>query len=300
MNYVRRVVLAAVVAAFYPGYTLADLDTITPPGTGLVWAGCGVTKTAFMAELAAAYEKKAGIAIELKGGGATKGIRDVAKKKINIGGACRTAMEFDADERYVRQIPVAWDAIVFIVHNDNPVNDINIAQIRDIYNGKITNWKQVGGNNETIELYVRESAISGVGQTLRELVFNDYDKKFTNKAHVVKSSGPAEKAVTESPRAFTATGVSSARRQNVKILRVNGVEPTFEHIKNGDYMLYRPLYLVTRMNENNPEVLDFLNFATSPEGKEVIRHTGTVPYADALNLLSKHYLQYLGAISSGL
>ena len=300
MKHVHGALLFACVISTFPAYARAELDSITNAETGLIWAGCGVTKTAFMAELASAYEKKTGTHIELKGGGATKGIRDVAKKKIDIGGACRTSMEFNTDERYVKQIPVAWDAIVFIVNKNNPINDISIAQVRDIYNGKITNWKMVGGNNEPIELYVRQSKISGVGQTLRELVFNDYDKVFTRRAHTVKSSGPAEQAVEESPLAFTASGISSARRRNVKILSVNGTLPDFDHIRNGDYMLYRPLYLVIRMGERNPKVLDFISFATGKEGMEVIRKTGTVPYADALNLLSKRYLQYIGAISSGL
>lgn len=292
MSLFHRLLAAALMLFFLPvSFSYAALKTISGESEGLIWAGCGITKKAFMKELASAYEKKTGVKIELQGGGATRGIRDVQKGKINIGGACRATIEFNSKERFVKQIPLAWDAIVFLVNKKNPVSDITIQQVRDIYDGRITNWKQLGGADAKIELYVRKSPISGVGQTLRELVFHNPDKNFTSKAHVVKSSGPAEKAVVKNPYAFTASGISSARRRDVKLLGVHGVEPTFETIKDGSYMLYRPLYLVTKMVEANPLVNDFVKFATSDEGTDIIRSTGTVPFTDALNLLSKQFEQ---------
>jgi len=278
----------------------AELKSISMASGSLVWGGCGITKKAFMAELAKAYEAKTGVHIKLQGGGATKGIRGVSKGTIDIGGACRASMEFQNEERYVKQIPVAWDAIVFVVHKSNPVDNITMKQVRDIYNGKIVNWSQLGGMDAPIDLYVRKSKISGVGQTLRELVFNDTEKEFSTTAHVVKSSGPAEKAVEKAITAMTATGVSSARRRNVKILKVEGHEPSYENIKQGKYMLYRPLYLVTKLTVKNPLVKDFIKYATSEEGMKIIRKSGTVPYTDALHLLSKHFQQYDKAIASGL
>jgi len=278
----------------------ADVQPISKSAETLIWGGCGITKKAFMAELAKAYEAKTGVHIVLQGGGATKGIRGVSDGSINIGGACRASMEFHKDERYVKQIPVAWDAIVFVVHKSNPVDNITMNQVRDIYNGKIVNWSQLGGKDAPIDLYVRKSKISGVGQTLRELVFNDIEKEFTPRANVVKSSGPAEEAVEKIATALTATGVSSAKRRNVKILKVEGHEPSYDKIKQGKYMLYRPLYLVTKLSVKNLLVKDFIKYATSEEGKKIIRKSGTVPYTDALHLLSKHFRQYEKAIASGM
>jgi phosphate transport system substrate-binding protein len=295
------ITLVAVAVLFIsPLNSRAELRTISKPSEGLVWGGCGITKKAFMSELAKAYEAKTGTHIELQGGGATKGIRGVSKGTINIGGACRASMEFNNKERYVKQVPVAWDAIVFAVHKNNPIDNITMKQVRDIYEGKITNWSQLGGKDAPIDLFVRASKISGVGQTLRELVFHDTEKEFTSKAHVVRSSGPAEKAVEKTITAMTATGVSSAKRRNVKIISVEGHQPSYENIKAGKYMLYRPLYLVTKLNVTNSLVKDFIKYATSEEGKKIIRRAGTVPYTDALHLLSKHFQQYDKAIASGL
>lgn len=266
----------------------------------LIWAGCGITKKAFMSELAKAYEAKTGIQVKLQGGGATKGIREAVKGTIHIGGACRAAMEHHDIERFANQIPVAWDALVVIVHPDNPVSNITFKQLRNVYLGKITNWNQLGGHNAPIKLYIRRGKVSGVGRTLRELVFANYRQGFTSRAIVVKSSGPAEKAVQSNLNAMTTTGISSAKRRKVKMLKLEGKSPTFENIQKGEYMLYRPLYLVIRYGETNPMVISFIDFATSFEGQEIIRSVGTVPYMSALPLVMKQIEQYKIATAAGL
>lgn len=263
------------------------------------WAGCGITKKAFMKELAKAYEKKTGIKVNLSGGGATKGIRKAATGEIDIGGACRVAIENHPAERTAYQIPVAWDALAVIVHKNNPVNGITFKQLQGLYLGKITNWKQLGGRAAPIELYIRRGKISGVGRTLRELVFANFDQVFTGK-YVVKSSGPLEKGIQKNIRGIGVTGISSAKRRNVKILQLEGKSPTYENIKSGKYLLYRPLYLVTQGSKSPLKVKKFITFALSREGMAIIRKAGTVPYADAVGLVMKQIEQYERATNRGL
>jgi phosphate transport system substrate-binding protein len=258
----------------------------------ILWGGCGITKKAFMAELAKAYTKKTGIKVNLQGGGATKGIRNAMKGSIDIGGACRPIMPGHAEERGAYQVPVAWDALAVIVHKSNPVNTISTQQLRDIYLGKITNWNQLGGWDAPIELYVRRGKFSGVGRTLRELVFANYDQEFPAATHVVKSSGPLEKGIVKNKLGFGTTGISSAKRRDVKLMQLNGKDPSYEHIKSGEYVLYRPLYLVTRGKATSDQkVKDFITFALSREGREIIRKAGTVPYSDAIGLVMKQIEQ---------
>lgn len=261
----------------------------------LTWAGCGISKNAFMAEMAAAYEKKTGVKIDFQGGGATKGIREVSNHKVDIGGTCRHLIEDPAsmlvhsEERRVQLTPVAWDALVAIVHKDNPVSTITLEQIRKLYTGKVTNWKELGGNDAPIELYVRKGKISGVGRTKRELIFNNYEQEFVAK-HVVDESATLEKDMVSNPNGVGMTGVSSARKlgASAKILKLEGKEASYENIKNGQYILYRPLYMVTHMQDKNPEVKKFLTFVMGEEGKKVMRSVGTVPYEDAIGLWSKY------------
>lgn len=258
----------------------------------LTWAGCGITKKSFMAELATAYQAKYGTEIVLEGGGAAKGIRRVGDKSVNIGGACRPKLPGNVAELSTQLNPVAWDALVVIVHPDNPVSDITIDQVRRVYEGEIKNWKELGGRDQPLELQIRKGKQSGVGRTFRELAFGDLDKDFVaNTVH--KSSGPLEKAVEANPNAIGVTGVSSARKRSVKLLTLQGREADYENIRSGEYLFYRPLYIAH--NPANPrydEVKQFIDFAHSREGREIIRRQGAVPYLDALNLIRKQREQW--------
>jgi len=281
----RVIKIAALSCAFL-------VTSISQAAEPLHWAGCGISKKSYMAELATAYEAKYGVKIVLEGGGAAKGIRRVGDKSVEIGGSCRPKLPGNPKELSTQLNPVAWDALVVIVHPSNPVTNINLSQVRDLYEGKITNWKQLGGKDQPVELQVRRGKVSGVGRTLRELAFGDFDKDFVASA-VHKSSGPLEKAVESNPNAVGVTGVSSARKRNVKILTLQGKEPSYENIRSGDYLYYRPLYIAH--NPASPryaEVKRFIDFAHSREGRAIIRKQGVVPYLDALNLIRKQREQW--------
>jgi phosphate transport system substrate-binding protein len=290
-------------------FTLGISASIFAPATSaesqkLTWAGCSISLNAFMAEMANAYKKKYGVEVDIKGGGATKGIRQTASGEVKIGGTCRHVIEDPVtlntlpEERRVQLTPVAWDALVVIVHKDNPVDNLTLDQIRGIYTGRITNWKELGGRDAPIELYVRKGKISGVGRVLRELVFNDYDQEFVAK-HVVEESARLERDIVTNPNGIGMTGISSARKiaDIAKILKLEGKEPSYENIKNGDYLLYRPLYMVTPLQNPDPEAKRFLEFVMSEEGKAVMRRVGTVPYEDAIPLWLKYLDQQNKALA---
>ncbi len=273
----------------------------------LTWAGCSISKNAFMAEMADAYQKKTGVTIDFKGGGATKGIRQVSSREVRIGGTCRHIMEDPKsnmtirEERRVQLVPVAWDALVVIVHKDNPVDNMTLDQLRDLYKGRITNWKQLGGKDAPVELYVRTGKISGVGRTLREILFANYDEEFVA-THVAEESATLEKDMVTNPNGVGMTGISSARKLTgvAKILRLEGKEPSFENIRDGKYLLYRPLYMVTHLQDNDPEVKRFINFVMGSEGKEIMRRVGTVPYEDAISLWLKYIEQQNKALTRAM
>jgi phosphate transport system substrate-binding protein len=295
MKFVNK--LLAVVAGSV--FAVVGVQAATAQPSMINWAGCGITKKAFMQELAIEYEKRTGTKVNLAGGGATKGIRKAAAGEIDIGGACRTSLTDHPEERRAHQIPVAWDALVVIVNKDNPVSNITFQQLQQVYRGEITSWKQLGGSDAPIDLYVRRGKLSGVGRTLRELVFHNFDQDF-KAAYVMKSSGPLEKGIVKNANGIGVTGISSAKRRDVKILQLDGHAPTYENIKTGNYVLYRPLYLVTRLGARNTPGRDFIRFAVSREGQEIIHRQGTVPYAEAMALVMKQLDQYEEALEKGL
>ena len=251
----------------------------------LRWVGCGISKKAYLVALAKAYEKKTGVVIDVQGGGATRGIREVAAMSADMGGSCRRRIFSAEEERGITQVPVAWDALVVIVHKKNPVKNVSMDNLRKVYLGEITNWRQLGGNDAPIELFARKGKISGVGRTARKLLFNNYKQEFAA-SKIFPSSGPLEKELANNPNALAISGISSARKRNVKILKLNGKSPSYENVKAGDYLLYRPLYLVYNENSAHVDVIkDFIRFADTEEGRDVIRSNGTVPYLEALNLM---------------
>jgi phosphate transport system substrate-binding protein len=208
----------------------------------------------------------------------------------DIGGSCRRRIFGIEEESGITQVPVAWDALVVITHKNNPVKDISLDNLRKVYLGEITNWRQLGGNDAAIELFARKGKISGVGRTARKLLFNDYEQEFAA-TRIFKSSGPLEKEVVANPNALAISGISSVRKRDVKILKLDGKSPSYENVKSGNYLLYRPLYLVYNENSRHADVIkDFIRYTDTEEGRDVIRSNGTVPYLEALNLM-KNKLQ---------
>jgi phosphate transport system substrate-binding protein len=274
------------------------LIILTLPSYALTlnWAGCGITKKAFMSDLAIAYEKKTGIKIEIEGGGDSKGIQRISKKEVDFAGTCRFRVEQDnISSSLIDFNPVAWDALTVVVHKSNPVESLTLKQLRDIYTGKITNWSALGGQDQPLELLVREGKISGVGHTIRKLLFNDPFLDFKGSV-IYKSSAPLEKAVEENPNAIAMTGISSARKRNFKILQLEGKDASVENILKGDYLLYRPLYIITNKNSENLKVVkQFISFAHSRQGREIIRKNGCVPYLEALHLSNQQLHQWKAA-----
>ncbi|MDH5190665.1 MAG: substrate-binding domain-containing protein [Gammaproteobacteria bacterium] len=266
----------------------------------LTWVGCGITKKAFMNELAAAFSQESGIQINIQGGGATRGIRETAAGKVDMGGSCRYKMESSDLEKGAILKPVAWDALVVITHPDNKVNNITLDQLRGVLEGRITNWKQLGGSDSNIKLFAREGKMSGVGRTLRKLVFANYNKEF-EASQFFKSSGPLEAAVEKDKDAIAITGISSARKLKAKILQLEGKTPDYQNIVNGSYILYRPLYLAVNAAGKNAKVVDsFYKFTHSPKGKNILRDNGAVPYLDALSLVMKQVEQDERAMGRGV
>jgi phosphate transport system substrate-binding protein len=284
LNRVLLVLLPVLTLQSMP--TAAQDNTIPWTDDTISWAGCGITKKAFMSELAGGFEQKTGIKINLEGGGATRGIRGAVSGEVDFGGSCRLNLPLhDSSEYYVKLHPVAWDALVIIVHPSNGLQSVSNEKLKQIYLGEITNWKDIGGSDAPINLYVRQGKISGVGYSLRQYLFQDEEIEFVT-SNVLKSSGPLEEAVETDPLALAVTGISSARKREVKFLGFNDKVPTFENIKDGTYDLYRPLFLATGPNPSDM-VNQFLDYAKSTEGQDIIRNNQTVPFVDAVHLMSK-------------
>lgn len=261
----------------------------TAQAAELSWTGCGITKKAFMQEIAKAYEAKTGTAIKLSGGGATKGIRSAAAGSSDLGGTCRHWLTDDTDafhpeEANANLTQVAWDALVAIVNPANPVTNISMTDLKKIFDGEITNWKDLGGPDKRIVLVTREGeGTSGVGHMFLLLAYNDRNYDFKARSLKVSATGPLEEKVEQTEMALGMDGISSAKKRAVKFLTLDGIEPSKENIANGTYTLFRPLYIASNKNTSE-EVKKFLDFILSDEGQAIISAQGTVNLAEGKTL----------------
>jgi len=168
---------------------------------------------------------------------------------------------------------VAMDGIAIVVHRSNPMNDITIEQIRDVYTGKITNWKELGGPDRPVVVISRDTN-SGTYETFESLVMRK--EKMAGKTEYVGSNGAVRQRVLSTEGAIGYVGL--AFREGVKPVKVNGSEATPETVAAMTYPIARPLYMYTngRPKQGTP-LYDFITLSDTPEGKKIVEDTGFVP-----------------------
>jgi len=247
----------------------------------LIVSGCSVSNVGYLNDLAGEYERKnPGVTILIRGGGSLVGITELKGEKIDFAASCKSKGPSDPAE--FEFIPIAWDALVFIVNKSNPVSDITVEEVRRIYDGLLTNWKQLGGPDLEIKSIVSTpKGMGGIGESLAKYVLHGREIVHQSNSVVVSSSVTVwEQMVENTAEGFASTGFASARKRDVKMLKVNGVPPTKENIISGRYPFKRYLYLVINNKDVNPEVNKFIKFARSSEGQRFIDRLGIPSLSD--------------------
>jgi phosphate transport system substrate-binding protein len=272
----------------YPCVALLALSISGFAGAAeLQWVGCEVSKAAYVSDLANGFQQKTGNLIHINVSDSNDGIRGVLRGDADLGSSTRYLLPDDPREAGVEIVPVAWDALTVIVHGDNPLKDISLEQLRQIYSGKISNWSVLGGADQKIQVYIHHYGNTTAGSNLRELIFSDQRQKFTI-GRLVKADDSIDSLVMDDPNAIAITGISNARSQAVKILSLDGIAPSTGTIKSGEYKLYRPLYLTYNPDSENLDTIkNFISYMNSKPARELMRANGVVPYTEAMGLVMR-------------
>jgi phosphate transport system substrate-binding protein len=225
-----------------------------------------------------------GVKMSVAGGGSGNGIKDLIDGQCDIANASRKIKDKEiqaANDKGVNPVEhiVAYDGIAVVVHPSNPVSELSIQQVADMYTGKITNWSQVGGPSMDVVLIARDTA-SGTYGSFKELVIEeiyedgDYADTTVNQASNDAVRGAV--ADTEGGIGYVGLGFLDSSVKAVGISHDGApVMPSPETVKDGTYPVSRSLNMYTN-GEPTDVVKEYLDWGKGPEGQKLVEEAGYV------------------------
>ncbi len=209
------------------------------------------------------------VTIDIQGGGSAAGIMAAQSGTADIGMSSR---ELKDEEKSLWYVEIARDGLAVIVHPSNPIQNLTLDQISDIYAATVSNWSHLGGSSSQIHVITREDG-SGTRGAFESLVMGE--AQITPRAIVQDSNGAVLQLVADDPNAigFISLGLVN---ETVKALELGGVAATRENVINGSYGLSRPFLFIAR-GQPTGQTKQFIDFTLSAEGQKLLATEGLIP-----------------------
>ena len=237
---------------------------------GFLLTGCGGGSRANIIKISGS--SSVGPLVEAEAEVFKKEMPDITVEVNQLGISSRDLKEKEL-ESGIKEKPIAYDGMSVIINNENPVQNLTMEQIRDIYTGKITNWKEVGGEDTPIVLVSREDG-SGTRDAFQEIVgFNS--EEISPQAQISDGSGSIKTMVAGNKNAIGYISFSYVD-DSVHAVSIDGVKPTAENVQNKKYKLSRPFLLVYKEENLNENSKKFIDFIMSKEGQEIVEEDGLI------------------------
>jgi phosphate transport system substrate-binding protein len=265
------------VAAFFAMPVTAPADPLSPFQNlkGKLDIAGGTAHVPVMKEAAKRIMTLNGeIRITVAAGGSGVGVQQVGEGLVQIGNTGRPLSAEEVAKYGLTSFPFAIDGVAVAVNPRNRVGELTSQQVRDMYAGKIRNWREVGGRDAAIHLYTRDEA-SGTREVFWEKLLAK--GSVAAGANVVPSNGAMKTAVAQDEDAVGYVSIGHLDR-TVKALALDRVEPSQENASSGVYPVTRKLYMNTK---GQPSGLTraFVDYVLGPEGAEISRASGYIPLA---------------------
>ena len=176
---------------------------------------------------------------------------------------------------------IGSEAFVFFVHKDNPVNNLTLDQIKGIYSGRITNWSQVGGNNEEIVAFQRNEGSGSQSMLIRlmgdtPIMKPDVKENIGGMGEIIQEVADYQNKSTSIGFSFRYYVEGMIKNPDIKVIAIDGVSPNVENIKNNSYPIVAPVYAVTYEGNTKYTVAQLIDWILSDEGQYIIEQTGYV------------------------
>lgn len=272
---VKKIIIAVAVMAI--GLGSAFIGCTRESGTRVVIKG-STTVLPITQKAMEAYRQNHNISITIEGSGSGNGIKALIDGSTDIANASRQMkpQELEAAQQKnvaVEEIICAYDMIVPVIHPSNPVTNLTTAQLKGIYEGTITNWKQVGGQDAEIVVISRDTS-SGTYEYWHESVMKKKDVR--QDALLQASNGSVVSAVAGNAKAIGYIGFGYLN-DSIKAINVNGIQATIENGKSRTYPISRGLYMYVNKTTISREARDFVNFILSADGQKIVKEAGYIP-----------------------
>jgi len=226
---------------------------------------------------AEAFRKTEKVSISIEGSGSGNGIRALIDGNCDIANASRAMKKKEIARARVngirvREIVVAYDMIVPIVHSSNKIVNISMDQLKGIYDGSISNWKQLGGKDSKIVVISRDTS-SGTYEVWNKKVMKKGDVR--KDALLQASNGTVITTVSKNPRAIGYVGFGYINDQ-INSLRVDGIAVTLKNGKSGKYPISRKLFMYIDRAKASAQTLGFIDFLTGKKGQKLVKEAGYI------------------------
>jgi len=242
-----------------------------------------VTARAFGTEGSKAWGLLVNDTVMLNPFGTISALDDLGQGKVDIAFSARGAAT--PVEAALRFTPVAWDAVVLIVHPNNPVSQLSLAQLLEVYAGRARNWSMVGGADKLINLYAVAGPLDGIEYELRRALFGNGSLNVAAGRWYLNTQ-QLEDAIAIDPAALGVTTLSAVyTNTKLKLLTIEGVVPSMATLENGTYLLAAPLYAVNRADQlETAPASQLAAYLAGPEMVPRLRAKQMVPASEAAKI----------------
>jgi len=258
----KKLLLLFIVTCFIAGCSRPSHQTITLAGS--------TAFQPFAEKLAEHYLlTHKDVQINVQGGGSAVGVQSALSGSAQIGMA--DLLKLPDEAKVLASTTVARDGIAIVVNPKNGVTNLSKDQARDIFSGKISNWKDVGGLNAPIRIISREEG-SGTRRSFDNLVLGD--TALAINALFQNSNGTIREAVASDPNAIGYVSIGLVDNR-VKAVAYDGTLPLNENVKKGVYLLARPVFFLTK-GDINPKTKEFIDYVLSAEAQNILEKEGLI------------------------
>jgi len=269
INFIAVLMTVFVLTGVYAGGIGQNPGSNQGPAPYTIEVGGSTSVTPLMELFAAEYERiHSHIRVNINGTGSGDGIQN-AGTVYQIGMSSRELTPAEQG-RGLRDIVVAIDGIAVIVNKDNPVSNLTVDQIRDIYTGAVTDWSQISGGTKSgrIAVVSREEG-SGTRGAFEEIV--GFQGRLLAGANESTSTGAILAGISQNPDAIGYISLGSVN-DTIKAIGVGGAAATSANVLNGSYSIARPFIILTG-NNLHAESAAFVDWMLSPAGQAIVRRS---------------------------